>query len=103
LPALHFPRAFKHESFTLCEENGYGPITLSSHASTQASGDGKSLFINVQFSKNHRPVPIEGANYYLRPSTSGERTPIKIGKDVTMAHTALMRMEGAQLPEQNAV
>ena len=26
LPALHFPLAFKHESFTLCEENGYGPL-----------------------------------------------------------------------------
>lgn len=67
------------------------------------AGDGKFPFVKVQFSKNHRPVPIEGATYYLRPSTSGKRTPIKIGKDVTMAHTALIQMEGAQLPEQNAV
>jgi integrase len=57
------------------------------------AGDGKFPFVNVQFSKNHRPIPIEGATYYLRPSRSGKRTPIKIGKDVTEAHTALIRME----------
>ena len=27
------------------------------------SSDGKFPFINVQFSKNHRPIPIEGATY----------------------------------------
>lgn len=57
------------------------------------SGDGKFPFVNVQFSKNHRPIPIERATYYLRPSSSGKRTPIKIGKDVAVAHTALIRME----------
>jgi hypothetical protein len=40
------------------------------------TGDGKFPFVNVQFSKNHRPIPIEGATYYLRPSSSGKRTPI---------------------------
>src|SRR5882724_10277045 len=48
------------------------------------AGGGKFPFVNVQFSKN-RPVRIEGATYYSRPRTSGKRTPIKIGKDVTMA------------------
>jgi len=57
------------------------------------AGDGKFPFVNVQFSKNHRSFPIEGATYYLRPSSSGKRTPIKIGKDVAVAHTALIRME----------
>ncbi|MDP9337423.1 MAG: site-specific integrase [Acidobacteriota bacterium] len=57
------------------------------------AGDGKFPFVNVQFSKNHRPIPIKGATYYLRPSSSGKRTPIKIGKDVAEAHTALIRME----------
>src|SRR3982074_3874063 len=60
------------------------------------AGDGKFPFVNVQFSKNHRPIPIERATYYLRPSTSGKRTPIKIGKDVAVAHTALIRMEDGQ-------
>jgi hypothetical protein len=27
------------------------------------SSDGKFPFINVQFWKNHRPIPIEGATY----------------------------------------
>ena len=56
------------------------------------AGDGKFPFVNVQFSKNHRPIPIEGATYYLRPSSTGKRTPIKIGKDVAVAHAALIRM-----------
>jgi hypothetical protein len=60
------------------------------------TGDGKFPFVNVQFSKNHRPIPIEGATYYLRPSSSGKRTPIKIGKDVAVAHTSLIRMEDGQ-------
>jgi len=60
------------------------------------AGDGKFPFFNVQFSKNHRPIPVERATYYLRPSGSGKRTPIKIGKDVAVAHTALIRMEDGQ-------
>jgi len=60
------------------------------------TGDGKFPFVNVQFSKNHRPIPMEGATYYLRPSSSGKRTPIKIGKDVAVAHTSLIRMEDGQ-------
>jgi len=27
-------------------------------------GDGRFPFVNVQLSKNHRPIPIEGATYY---------------------------------------
>lgn len=50
--------------------------------------DGRFPFVNVGFSKNHRPAPIEGATYYLRPSSGGKRTPIKIGKDVGAAHAA---------------
>jgi len=60
------------------------------------AGDGEFPFVNVQFSKNHRPIPIERATYYLRPSNSGKRTPIRIGKDVAVAHTALIRMEDGQ-------
>jgi hypothetical protein len=67
------------------------------------SGDGKFPFVNVQFSKNHRPIPIEGATDYLRPSSSGKRTPIKIGKDAAVAHTALVRMEDGQPLECTAV
>jgi len=26
-----------------------------------SAGNGKFPFVNVQFSKNHRPIPIEGA------------------------------------------
>ncbi len=57
------------------------------------AGNGKFPFVNVQFSKNHRPIPIEGATYYLRPSNSGKRTPIRVGKDVGAAHTALIRVD----------
>jgi len=60
------------------------------------TGDGKFPFVNVQFSKNHRPIPIERATYYLRPCNSGKRTPIGVGKDVAVAHTALIRMEDGQ-------
>jgi hypothetical protein len=49
------------------------------------TGDGRFPFVNVQFSKNHRPTAIEGATYYLRPSSGGKSTPIKIGKDVGAA------------------
>jgi len=34
------------------------------------AGDGKFPFVNVQFSKNHRPIPTDGETYYLRPSTA---------------------------------
>jgi hypothetical protein len=54
------------------------------------AGNGKFPFVNVQFSKNHRPIPINGATYYLRPCSEGKRTPIRIGRDLTMAHAALL-------------
>jgi len=60
------------------------------------TGDGRFPFVNVQFSKNHRPTPIEAATYYLRPTSGGKRTPIKIGKDVGAAHTALIQMENGR-------
>jgi len=61
------------------------------------AGDGKFPFVNVQFSKNHRPIPIEGATYYLRPSNRGRRAPIKIGKDLHAAMAALLNMEDAKV------
>lgn len=70
-------------------------------------GNGKFPFVNVQFSKNHRPIPIEGATYYLRPTSRGRRTPIRIGKDVALAHTAMINMdcgrpfESPAMPESN--
>jgi integrase len=60
------------------------------------TGDGKFPFVNVQFSKSHRPIPIKGATYYLRPTGRGKRTPIRIGKDIHVAHTALFQMENGQ-------
>jgi hypothetical protein len=60
------------------------------------AGNGKFPFVNVQFSKNHRPVPIAGATYYLRPTSSGKRTPIHVGKDVAAAQTALIKLENGQ-------
>ena len=57
------------------------------------AGDGKVPFVSVQFSKNHRPIPIEGATYYLRPSGGDKLTPIKIGKDISLAQTVIIRME----------
>lgn len=57
------------------------------------AGNGKFPFVNVQFSKTHRPIPIEGATYYLRPTTRGKRTPIRVGKDVAVAHTAMLNMD----------
>jgi hypothetical protein len=49
--------------------------------------------VNVQFPKNHRLIPIEGATYYLHPTSRGKRTPIRIGKDVAVAHTAMINMD----------
>ena len=63
------------------------------------AGDGKFPFVNVQFSKNHRPVPIEGATYYLRPTSGDKRRPIKIGKDISLAYTALIRREEGKSPD----
>jgi hypothetical protein len=57
------------------------------------AGSGKFPFVNVQFSKTHRPIPMEGATYYLRPTTRGKRTPIRVGKDVAVAHTAMVNMD----------
>ena len=34
------------------------------------AGDGRFPFVNVQFSRNHRPIPIGEATYDLRPSPS---------------------------------
>jgi integrase len=60
------------------------------------AGGGKFPFVTVQFSKNHRPIPIEGATYYLRPSGGDRRTPIKIGRDISLAHTAMIRTEASR-------
>ena len=59
------------------------------------TGDGKFPFVTVQFTKNHRPIPIAGATYYLRPCNRGSRTPVKIGKDVNAAMAALLKTEHA--------
>jgi integrase len=66
------------------------------------AGDGKFPFVNVQFAKSHRPIPIEGATYYLRPS-GGKRTPIRIGKDLAAAHSALLNVEDCKTPNHIAV
>jgi hypothetical protein len=42
------------------------------------AGDGIFPFVNMQFPKNHRLNPIEGATYYLHPTSRGKRTPIRI-------------------------
>lgn len=62
------------------------------------AGDGKFPFVNVQFSKNHRPIPIEGATYYLRPGNRGRRTPIRIGRDLNAAVAALLNLEHGEAP-----
>ena len=67
------------------------------------TGDGKFPFVNVQFSRNHRPIPIEGATYYLRPGNRGSRTPIRIGKDLNAAIAALLNMEDCKAPNNIAV
>src|SRR5260370_1595564 len=59
------------------------------------AGNGKFPFVSVQYSKNHRPIPIEGATYYLRPTSRGKRTPIRIGKDVAVANTEMSTMDYA--------
>jgi site-specific recombinase XerD len=67
------------------------------------AGDGKFPFVNVQFSRNHRPIPIEGATYYLRPGNRGSRTPIRIGKDLNAAIAALLNMEDCKALNNVAV
>jgi hypothetical protein len=57
------------------------------------AGNGRFPFVPVPFSKNHRPIPIAGATYYLRPTTRENRTPIRMGKDVAVAHTAMINMD----------
>jgi integrase len=73
---------------TLCEENSLWRTTRSSRVSTPATGNFR--LSNVQFSRNHRPIPIEGATYYVRPGNRGSRTPIRIGKDLSAAVAALL-------------
>ncbi len=57
----------------------------------------------MQFSKNHRPIPIEGATYYLRPGSRGRRTPIRIGKDLNAAFAALLNVEDCKALNNIAV
>ncbi len=67
------------------------------------AGDGKFPFVKVQFSKNHRPVPIEGATYYLRPSSCGKRTPIKIPRTWAPLMPMPLRESGKALKTQKRV
>ena len=64
------------------------------------AGNGRFPFVNVQFSKNHRPTPIEGATYYLRPTSGGKRTPIRIGKDLAAAQAAFLHMDDREIPNE---
>lgn len=61
------------------------------------AGNGRFPFVNVQFTKTHRPIPIAGATYYLRRS-GGARTPIRIGNDLAAAHVALLHMDDREIP-----
>jgi hypothetical protein len=63
------------------------------------AGNGRFPFVNVQFRKAHRPIPIAGATYYLRRS-GGARTPIRIGKDLAAAHAALLHMDDREVPNE---
>src|SRR2546428_12943921 len=61
LPALHFPLAFKDESFTLCEEKQIWRTTRSSHASTPATESVPSSMcssrkIIVRFQSTEQPT-----------------------------------------------
>jgi len=60
------------------------------------AGDGRFPFVNVQFTKTHRPIPIAGATYYLRRS-GGARTPIRIGKDLAAAQAAFLHMDDREI------
>ncbi len=63
------------------------------------AGNGRFPFVNVQFTKTHRPIPIAGATYYLRCS-GGARTPVRIGKDLARAHAALLHMDDRETPNE---
>ena len=63
------------------------------------AGNGRFPFVNVQFMKTHRPIPIAAATYYLRRS-GGARTPIRIGKDLAAAHAALLHMDDREVPNK---
>jgi hypothetical protein len=59
-------------------------------------GSGKFPFVKVQFTKNHRPIAIEGATYYLRAS-GGDRRPIRVGRDIDVAYAALHNSEPGKI------
>ena len=61
------------------------------------TSDGRFPLVNVQFSKNHRPTPIEEATYYLRPSSGCKRTSIEIGFSLAAAYEPFAR-RGASCP-----
>jgi len=63
------------------------------------AGNGKFPFVNVQFTKTHRPIPIPRATYYLRRS-GGVRAPIRIGKDLAAAHAALLAIDDRAVPNE---
>jgi len=63
------------------------------------AGNGRFPFVNVQFTKTHRPIPIAGATYYLRRS-GGARTPIRIGKDLAAAQAAFLHMDDREIPNE---
>ena len=63
------------------------------------AGNGRFPFVNVQFTKTHRPIPIAAATYYLRRS-GGAHTPIRIGKDLAAAHAALLHMDDREVPNK---
>jgi len=64
-----------------------------------SAGNGRFPFVNVRFTKAHRPIPIAGATYYLRRS-GGARTPIRIGKDLAAAHAALLHIDDRAIPNE---
>lgn len=72
-----FPLAFKHESFKLCEENGYGQ--LRAHRTHQRRQRQISVRQRAVLEESS-PGSDEGTTYYFRPTSGDKRTPIKIGK-----------------------
>lgn len=58
-------------------------------------GNGKSRYVRVLYSKNHRPIAVDRATYYLRPG-SGDRTPIRVGKDLDIAFAEQLNFEKGQ-------
>src|SRR3989442_14832982 len=65
------------------------------------TGNGKFPFVNVQFSKNHRPIPMEGATYYLRPS-GGKPPPTKKSNSGGAGRSAPPPKERSEPPHHNA-